>query len=293
VQSFSAAFVFVIMSSYSDLSMSSDGMALVIPGKDFSNASGAQYLGLLNSTSNNGPGDHFFAVELDTIKNNEFHDIDDNHVGVDINTLTSLYSHTAAFYDKTDGTLRSLSLISSHGKAMQAWVDYDGQSKQLNVTLAPMGVAKPSKPLLSNTTDLSAVIIDDKAYVGFSAATGPISSQHCVLAWSFAVNGPAPPIDFKKIPKLPNSGHHEAVVKDMKIGLPIAAFVLILATCITVILLVRRHLTYAELREDWEVEFGPHRFSYKELFKATEGFKSKHLLGAGGFGKVYKGVLPK
>jgi len=118
-------------------------------------------------------------------------------------------------------------------------------------------------------------------------------SQHCVLAWSFAVNGPAPPIDFKKIPKLPNSGHHEALVKDLEIGLPIAAFVLILATCITVILLVRRHLTYAELREDWEVEFGPHRFSYEELFKATEGFKSKHLLGAGGFGKVYKGVLPK
>ncbi|XP_066360859.1 L-type lectin-domain containing receptor kinase SIT2-like [Miscanthus floridulus] len=148
VQSFSAAFVFAIMSSYSDFSMSSDGMALVIaPGKDFSNASGAQYLGLLNSTSNNdGPSDHFFAVEVElyTIKNNEFHDIDDNHVGVDINTLTSLYSHTAAFYDGDDtgGTLRSLRLISSDGKkAMQAWVDYDGQSKQLNVTLAPMGVA--------------------------------------------------------------------------------------------------------------------------------------------------------
>jgi len=164
VQSFSVVFVFAIMSAYSDLS--TDGMAFVIaPGKDFSNASGAQYLGLLNSTSNNGPSDLFVAVELDTIKNDEFHDIDGNHVGVDINTLTSLYSHTAAFYDDTtDGTLRSLSLITSDGKAMQAWVDYDGQSKQLNVTLAPMGVAKPSKPLLSNTTDLSAVIIDDKAY---------------------------------------------------------------------------------------------------------------------------------
>jgi hypothetical protein len=157
--------------------------------------------------------------------------------------------------------------------------------------MAMRGV-KPSQPLLSNITDLSAVLTD-QAYVGFSAATGPIPSQHCVLAWSFAVNGPLHLIDLKKIPKLPNSGQHEALVKDLEIGLPIAAFVLILATCITVILLVRRHLTYAELREDWEVEFGPHRFSYKELFKATEGFKSKHLLGAGGFGKVYKGVLPK
>jgi len=59
-----------------------------------------------------------------------------------------------------------------------------------------------------------------------------------------------------------------------------------------VFLLVRRHLKYAELREDWEVEFGPHRFSYKDLFYATEGFKDKHLLGIGGFGRVYKGILP-
>jgi serine/threonine protein kinase len=54
-----------------------------------------------------------------------------------------------------------------------------------------------------------------------------------------------------------------------------------------------RRRKYAEVREDWEVEFGPHRFSYRDLFKATEGFKSKNILGVGGFGKVYKGVLRK
>ena len=79
----------------------------------------------------------------------------------------------------------------------------------------------------------------------------------------------------------------------MEIILPIttAAFVIIVGTI--VILLVRRRLMYAELREDWEVEFGPNRFSYKDLFYATEGFKNKNLLGIGGFGRVYKGVLPK
>jgi serine/threonine protein kinase len=54
---------------------------------------------------------------------------------------------------------------------------------------------------------------------------------------------------------------------------------------------MRRWLRYAELLEDWEVEFGPHRFSYKDLFHATKGFVSKQLLGTGGFGRVYKGVL--
>ncbi|PUZ68336.1 hypothetical protein GQ55_2G018700 [Panicum hallii var. hallii] len=291
-QSFSLAFVVAILPATSY--MSTDGMAfLIAPGKNFSNASPAQYLGLLDSHSAgpaNASRNHFLAVELDTIKNDEFQDMDDNHVGVDVNALSSVESRSAAFYDDKDGTLKNLSLISTDGKLMQVWVDYDGEAKQINVTLAPMGVAKPSKPLLSNTTDLSAVITEH-AYAGFSAATGPIKSRHCVLAWSFAMNGPAPAIDFKKMPRLPNPGPR-TLMKVLEIALPAAALV-IMAACIAVFVIVQRKLAYAELREDWEVEFGPHRFSYKELFKATEGFKSKHLLGAGGFGKVYKGVLPK
>jgi serine/threonine protein kinase len=59
-----------------------------------------------------------------------------------------------------------------------------------------------------------------------------------------------------------------------------------------VFMFVQRHLRHAELHEDWEVQFGPHRFSYKDLFHATEGFSSKQLLGVGGFGRVYEGVIP-
>ncbi|KAK9168364.1 hypothetical protein Syun_000504 [Stephania yunnanensis] len=50
---------------------------------------------------------------------------------------------------------------------------------------------------------------------------------------------------------------------------------------------------YEEIREDWEKEYGPQRFSYKDLYKATEGFKDKALLGSGGFGNVYRGTLLK
>jgi serine/threonine protein kinase len=53
-----------------------------------------------------------------------------------------------------------------------------------------------------------------------------------------------------------------------------------------------RRKKYEELREDWEEEYGPHRFSYKNLHNATKGFKDTELLGEGGFGKVYIGTLP-
>ncbi|RLM99622.1 hypothetical protein C2845_PM06G09700 [Panicum miliaceum] len=36
---------------------------------------------------------------------------------------------------------------------------------------------------------------------------------------------------------------------------------------------------------------GPPSFTYKELFTATDGFNDKMLLGKGGFGRVYEGVL--
>ncbi|KAG8471496.1 hypothetical protein CXB51_036962 [Gossypium anomalum] len=49
---------------------------------------------------------------------------------------------------------------------------------------------------------------------------------------------------------------------------------------------------YEEIREDWEHEYGPHRFSFKDLYQATKGFKERELLGVGGFGEVYKGALP-
>ncbi|MCH98617.1 L-type lectin-domain receptor kinase IV.2-like protein, partial [Trifolium medium] len=45
---------------------------------------------------------------------------------------------------------------------------------------------------------------------------------------------------------------------------------------------------FAEILEDWEHEYGPHRFKFKDLYSATNGFKEKGLLGVGGFGRVYK-----
>lgn len=152
-------------------------------------------------------------------------------------------------------------------------------------------MAKPARALLTTTYDLSQVL-KNQSYVGFSSSTGILDTHHYVLGCSFGMNQPAPVIDVKKLPKLPRLGP-KPQSKLLIIILPIATATLVLAIVSGIVVLRRRQMRYAELREDWEVEFGPHRFSYKDLFHATEGFKDKHLLGIGGFGRVYKGVLTK
>ncbi|CAM0901883.1 unnamed protein product [Alopecurus aequalis] len=287
VRSFSVSFVFSIISVYRETSV--DGMAFFIsPRKEFPNVLANQFLGLLNNKNNGNSSNHIFAIELDTFQNAELKDVNDNHVGIDINSVHSLQSHPAGFYDDTN-MFNNLSLNS--GEAMQVWVDYDQGATQIDVTIAPLRVAaKPARPLVSAAYDLSNVLMDP-AYVGFSSSTGPISTEYIVLGWSFGMDGPAPVIDITKLPKLPHLGPNTRS-RTLEIVLPIATATLMLALGAAVIMIVRRRRRYAELREDWEAEFGPHRFSYKELFLATEGFKNRHLLGAGGFGQVYKGVLP-
>ncbi|KAK8588884.1 hypothetical protein V6N12_023296 [Hibiscus sabdariffa] len=143
---------------------------------------------------------------------------------------------------------------------MQIWMEYDGVDKQLNVTLHPINIPKPKIPILSLKRDLSPYMYETM-YVGFSSSSSSHSimkSSHYILAWSFKMNG----------------------------------LTLVLVTVFGVMMLLSRKRRFVEILEDWEVQYGPHRFSYKDLFKTTKGFKEKEVLGRGGFGRVYKGVLP-
>ncbi|XP_059064916.1 lectin-like protein At1g53080 [Cryptomeria japonica] len=77
--SFSTTFVFAIVPFSSNPLRSGQGMAFKItPSKSPVGQSSTQFLGLFNSSSIGQPSNHLFAVEFDTILNEEYLDINDN-----------------------------------------------------------------------------------------------------------------------------------------------------------------------------------------------------------------------
>ncbi|KAK8643397.1 hypothetical protein V6N13_012697 [Hibiscus sabdariffa] len=233
VSSFSTAFVFATVPEYPKLG--GHGLAFVLSPSKKLTGSPSQYLGLLKANENGNSSNHIFAVEFDTVKDLEFGDINDNHVGVDLNSMKSIESASAAYFLENS---TKQELIFKSGSKIQAWVDYDSAKNRLDVKLSPFS-EKPRTSILSIDVNLSS-ILQDSMFVGFSAST--------------------------------------AVVVTMSVAF--VSFYLV------------RKLKRSDMIEAWELEIGPHRFSYQELKEATRGFRDKELLGFGGFGRVYKGTLP-
>ncbi|KMT07383.1 hypothetical protein BVRB_6g150090 [Beta vulgaris subsp. vulgaris] len=284
--SFSTSYVFAI---YPDIpAITGHGIVFVLsPSMDFHHGVPGKFFGLFNSSSDFKPSDHIFAVELDTIQDYEFLDIDSNHAGININSLISNVSASAAYFSDTEKVTKNLSLVSA--KPMQIWIDYNHNNLSVNVTMSPLGLPKPSRPLLFLHVNLSEVV-SDTMYVGFASSTGSVASSHYLLGWSFSQGGKeAQRFDLSKLPRLPRYGSQS---RKLNVGSIILLVVIsVILVTIGLVYYVIRRKKYEEVMEDWEQEYLLQRYSYEVLYRATKGFKDKELLGAGGFGKVYKGML--
>ncbi|KAJ0028097.1 hypothetical protein Pint_35371 [Pistacia integerrima] len=216
VFSFSTSFAVAIVPEYPKLG--GHGLAFTIsPSKNLKSLP-SQYLGLFNSSDVGNFSNHLFAVEFDTVQDFEFQDINDNHIGIDINSLTSNASTTAAYF--TDSSTKE-NLTLKSGKPIQAWIDYDAAENIINVTISPYST-KPRLPILSFRVDLSP-IFQESMYIGFSSSTGLLASSHYILGWSFNINGPARGLDLSSLPSLPSPKKKHL---GLTIGLSIASVIL-------------------------------------------------------------------
>ncbi|XP_031286348.1 L-type lectin-domain containing receptor kinase IV.1-like [Pistacia vera] len=120
-------------------------------------------------------------------------------------------------------------------------------------------------------------------YLGlFNLSNNGLPTNHILAVELHTVQSP----EFKDI-----NGNHVGVdmnsLKSNESTAASRATVVVLITIGVAVYIVRKK-KYEEVNEDWEKEYGPHRISYKILYKTTKGFKDKELIGQGDFGKRFQ-----
>ncbi|XP_028782997.1 probable L-type lectin-domain containing receptor kinase VII.2 [Neltuma alba] len=267
------------------------GFAFIFsPTRGLNGTTSSQYIGFLNFTNEGNPQNHAFGVEFDVRKNVEFNDINDNHVGIDINSLTSFTSHDAGYWGgENDKEFKRLKL--NNGVNYQVWIEF--VDSQFNVTMAQAGRKRPKKPLISKKINLSEVFLD-QMYVGFCASTGLLMDTTRIMGWSYS-NSNFSIGDALITTDLPSFVHQKGFFSGSRapfIGLVVVCMILIGCVSLGCFILWRGiGKSEEEDLEEWELEYWPHRITYQEIIAATSGFSEEKVIGIGGNGKVYKGVL--
>ena len=147
-----------------------DGFTFVLQN----DSRGAEALGWIGSSLGYSDVDRSLAIEFDTYLNSRF-DLDNNHISI---------LQDGDFRNALTTSIVPIDLNS--GEVLNAWIDYDGDYNLLEVYLADNTV-KPDTSLVSLNIDLSHVV-GERAFVGFSAATGGRANNHDLLNWQFATN---------------------------------------------------------------------------------------------------------
>ncbi|BBN05885.1 protein MpRLK-Pelle_L-LEC7 [Marchantia polymorpha subsp. ruderalis] len=287
-----------------------DGMAFVMCSQsDFVGAPG-RTLGAF-SKNQLEMGINVLAVEFDTYQNNldsDFEaDADNNHVGIDINSINS----------KKADYVWSFRLVES-GR-LYAWVDYDSTTSTLEMRISQTS-EKPAKPKLSYSTDLRTVFHKEQVWVGFSAANGNSTSYSYSAAYDLTVKSSFPieaegmhddNIDAMQwVYSSEGSKLYEKAIAGVSVG--VAAAVLgAYVVSRSYWLRKRRNMSYNSSKRgggsdavdrdlesiitglsftatDTRIQV----FKYKDLSAATNNFDDDLKLGTGGFGSVYRGRIP-
>ncbi|XP_043698284.1 L-type lectin-domain containing receptor kinase VIII.1-like [Telopea speciosissima] len=299
------------------------GLAFLLSPDDETVGDAGGFLGLGNGK---GSLSGYVAVEFDTLMDVEFKDINDNHVGFDLNGIVSAQV----------GDLGSVAVDLKSGDLVNAWLDYDGSSRLFNISVSHSDL-RPADPLLSFHLDLDR-FVNDFMFVGFSGSTQGSTEIHSVEWWSFTSSfnpssspptsgsgsslPPPTPIPFAPMANASNlpppspvpsasvsnsstpektsksSSCHNQLCKQRPgavAGVVTAgAFFLAIFAGVLIWVFSKRFKTPEKtVSLATEIVKTPKEFSYKELQLATRSFDRDRIIGNGAFGTVYKGIIPE
>ncbi|KAH7295133.1 hypothetical protein KP509_27G033700 [Ceratopteris richardii] len=233
-----------------------------------------QWLGLFNGGTSQQDAQRV-GIEFDTFKDS--FDPDNNHVGIDVDG--SVHSIATASLSPTV-SLTTPDLSNAQGINTSVWIEYNGNLHILSVYLANQGsdiLTRPSKPAITQNIDLRKYL-PEVVYVGFSASLGTILEAHCIIRWIF--NSTDPP-------------SHGTSFTGLIVGLTVGglAIAVLAATLVCIWIRTKNRKQGLLLGDLSDLQYGPRKFAYRDLKKATNGFADDCRLGQGGFGAVYKGEL--
>uniref|UniRef100_A0A0E0K4B8 non-specific serine/threonine protein kinase n=1 Tax=Oryza punctata TaxID=4537 RepID=A0A0E0K4B8_ORYPU len=278
IASFSTVFKVNLFRSNLNKTVKGEGLAFVVASSNAREppvGSHGGFLGLTNASTDGKTTNGFVAVELDTVK--QRYDIDDNHVGLDVNGVRST---------------RPLGNTTVDDGICFVWVQYNGTSRRMSVYIAK-NETKPSAAVLNASLDLSTILLGKTAYFGFSASTGAATYQlNCVRMWNMTV---------ERLHDGSAATTKKATLSGWKLGVAIAvscgaavAVGLFAALCVR----KRRRRNGDEPSSAFNsaIDFRkipglPKEFDYMELRKGTNNFDEKMKLGQGGYGVVYRATV--
>ncbi|KAL7199680.1 hypothetical protein ACSBR2_021889 [Camellia fascicularis] len=246
----------------------------------------------------------FVAVEFDTFWNDQFDPTGINgktHVGININSLNS--SAYAVWNSNMTG----------QGSENEARISYNSSSKNLSVILRTVSANENSaESALSFVVDLKKHL-PSKVAIGFSASTGSNFERNNVKSWTFNSTlqidepiqpsprpSPSPSPSSNTVTPSPEKKIGESNKKALIVELTASSFVLVGGLALLGFVLRKKSSRAKQEAEfaielsmdnDFEAGTGPKKFSYGELFRATNYFADEQKLGEGGFGGVFKGFL--
>ncbi|XP_065862665.1 probable L-type lectin-domain containing receptor kinase S.7 [Euphorbia lathyris] len=282
--SFSTRFTFSIdnvnPSSYGD------GLAFFLSQDNRILGSAGGFLGLVNSSQLTK--NKFVAIEFDTKHDTYFSDPNDNHVGLDIDSLESIKI--------ADPILKGIDLKS--GEPITTWIDYKNDLGLLKVFMSHSKL-KPAKAVLSVQIDLSGYL-KEAMYVGFSGSTEGSTELHLIQSWSFRtyaflpVRPKAHPHNVSDssvtvmVPPISRSNHKHNKVLGLGLGIAGPAFFCVFLVVFGYFSIKKWQKIQVVKSLKAELVTGPKEYNYKELSSATKGFHSSRIIGRGSFGNVYK-----